>query len=257
MGGRVTITKRFVRLDADALGVLEEQRTFLRRSLEDLEHEHDAGDLEADDYETLKHDYETRLASVERTVDEGKAEFAATRAPSRRGRTALIVTGVVVFAIVCGFMVARSAGRRDASGTITGEIAKTARERNTECLSLAPKQPKDAIDCYTSVLADAPNNVEALTYRGWIRINSNDPQGVADLRQAVMADGTYPDVHAFLAIVLYRSGCVSDASAELNRLDALHPSVLIEETLKQFGLRDEIQQALTAPSTTANPCGQK
>jgi len=198
----VTVTKRIVRLDPDALAVLEEQRSFLRRSLEDLEREHRAGDLDDDDYDTLRHDYRQRLDSVDRAVDEGRAELAALRHESRPLRTTLIVCGVVVFALVCGVIVAHSAGRRDAGATITGDISQTARERNTECLSTAPTNAQAAIDCYTKGLKDAPANVEALTYRGWIRYNAGDGQGIADLRQAVMADSTYPDVHAFLAIVL-------------------------------------------------------
>ena len=249
----MTVTKRVVRLDPDALAVLEEQRSFLRRSLADLELEHDAGDLEPDDYEVLKHDYESRLASVSRAVDEGKAELATSRPATRPARTAMIVTAVVVFALVCGFVVARSAGRRDPGGSITGEITKTARERNTECLDKAQANPADAVTCYTGVLADAPNNVESLTYRGWIRITSGDTQGLTDLHQAVQADGTYPDVHAFLAIVLFRAGCVSDASNELTRLDALNPSPLITQLVTD--LRTQIKDALAAPSTTANVCG--
>jgi hypothetical protein len=248
----VPVTKPYVRLDPDALAVLEEQRDFLARSLMDLEREHEAGDLEADDYEVLKHDYEARLGSVQRAVDEGKAEFAAARTPSRSARTALIAAGVVVFAVLCGVIVARSAGRREAGASITGEITKTARERNTECLNEAQTQTAQAIACYTSVLKDAPGNVEALTYRGWIRITNGDAQGLTDLRQAVMNDSTYPDVHAFLAIVLFRAGCVSDASSELARLDALHPSPLVQQLVGD--LRTQITAALTASSTTINAC---
>jgi cytochrome c-type biogenesis protein CcmH/NrfG len=249
------VTKRVVRLDPDALAVLEEQRSFLRRSIADLEREHEAGDLDSEDYQVLKHDYESRLASVSRTVDEGKAELATSRPPARRARTALIVTAVVVFAVVCGFVVARSAGRRDPGGSITGEITKTARERNTECLNEAKAKPADAVKCYTGVLADAPNNVESLTYRGWIRFTSGDSQGLTDLRQAVTVDGTYPDVHAFLAIVLFQAGCASDAASELTRLDALNPTPLITQLVAN--LRTQIATALTAPSTTANVCGPK
>src|SRR5437016_4720174 len=126
------VTKRVVRLDPDALAVLEEQRSFLKRSLDDLEREHDAGDLEAEDYEVLKHDYEKRLASVERAVSEGKAELASARPDARPGRRAVVVTAVVLFALVCGFVVARLAGPRETGGSITGEITKTARERNIE-----------------------------------------------------------------------------------------------------------------------------
>ena len=247
------VTKRVVRLDPDALAVLEEQRSFLKRSLADLEREHEAGDLESDDYEVLRHDYESRLASVSRAVDEGKAEIATSRPPARRARTALIATAVVVFALVCGFVVARSAGRRDPGGSITGEITKTARERNTECLNEAQAKPADAVTCYTGVLADSPNNVESLTYRGWIRFTSGDTQGLSDLRQAVMVDGTYPDVHAFLAVVLFRAGCVSDAANELSRLDTLNPSPLMLQLVAD--LRTQVKDALAAPSTTTNQCG--
>ena len=246
------VTKRVVRLDTDALAVLEEQRSFLKRSLADLESEHAAGDLESDDFQVLKQDYEARLASVSRAVDEGKAELATSRPPARRARTAMIAAAVVVFALVCGFVVAQSAGRRDPGGSITGEITKTARERNTECLDQAQAKPADAVTCYTGVLADSPNNVESLTYRGWIRITSGDTQGLEDLRQAVMIDGTYPDVHAFLAVVLFRSGCVFDAANELTRLETLDPSPLVLQLVAD--LRTQIATELAAPSTTANVC---
>jgi cytochrome c-type biogenesis protein CcmI len=248
----MTVTKRVVRLDPDALAVLEEQRAFLKRSLADLEREHAAGDLDETDYDTLRRDYESRLASVARAVDEGKAEIATSRPPARPARTALIVISVLAFALVCGFVVAHSAGRRDSGASITGEITKTARERNTECLNQTQTKPTDAIACYSSVLKDAPNNVESLTYRGWIRFTSGDTQGLVDLRQAVMADGTYPDVHAFLAVVLFRAGCVSDAANELVRLDALNPSPLIQQLVA--GLRTQITATLAAPSTTVNTC---
>jgi hypothetical protein len=66
-----------------------------------------------------------------------------------------------------------------------------------------------------------------------------------------MADSTYPDVHAFLAIVLFRAGCVTDARAELTRLDTLNPSPLIAQQV--VALRAQIQQALASPASAA-PC---
>jgi tetratricopeptide (TPR) repeat protein len=247
----MTVTRGSVPLDPDALATLEEQRRFLQRSLSDLEREHDAGDLDDEDYATLKQDYEARLAVVSRAIDEGQAELAANRRPSNPARTAAVVAGVVVFALVCGFFVARAAGRRDAGNTITGDISQTARQRNTECLNEARDDSSKAVACYTSVLADAPQNVEALTYRGWVRFVSGDAQGIADLHQAVQLDVNYPDVHAFLAIVLFRAGCVTDAQAELQRLDALNPSPLIAD--QGVGLRAQVQQALADPASAA-PC---
>ena len=108
--------------------------------------------------------------SVSRAVDEGQAELAANRRPSspapdrgdRRRRRRLRV----------GLRVRRRPQPRVAAtpgNTITGDISQTARERNTQCLNEARDDPSKAVACYTSVLADAPQNVEALTYRGWIR----------------------------------------------------------------------------------------
>ena len=253
----MTDTTRVVRLDPDALAALEEQRRFLRRSLDDLELEHDAGDLDDDDYRTLKHDYTARLESVDRLVAEGRAEFAAAGRPRRRARTALVAAAVVLFAVICGVIVANQAGRRDSGATVTGELTKTARERNAECLNMARDKPVDAVKCYSAVPEDAPDNVESLTYRGWIRVLSGDNQGLTDLRQAVMVDSKYPDVHAFLAIVLFNAGCTADAANELERLDALNPSPLMQQQIDSAGLRQKINDALAAPSTTANACGQK
>ncbi|MBA2386613.1 MAG: hypothetical protein H0V69_05910, partial [Acidimicrobiia bacterium] len=51
-------------LDADALADLEEERRFLLRSLRDLDREFEAGDVERDDYDTLRDDYTVRAATV-------------------------------------------------------------------------------------------------------------------------------------------------------------------------------------------------
>jgi hypothetical protein len=47
----------------DRLAELEEERRFLLRSLTDLEREHDAGDVDDLDYETLKDGYTVRAAA--------------------------------------------------------------------------------------------------------------------------------------------------------------------------------------------------
>ena len=126
----MTVAWRTVRLDPDALATLEEQRRFLQRSLADLEREHDAGDLDDADYATLKHDYESRSPRSATPIEDGQRR--ARREPAdRRARagTAAIVGGVTVFAMLCGFFVARSAGLRDPGNTITGDITQTAHEQ--------------------------------------------------------------------------------------------------------------------------------
>ena len=142
-------------LDPDALATLEEQQRFLQGSLRDLEREHDAGDLDDVDYATLKHDYEERLGRGHARGRRGAGGVRGGRDARRaQARTAAIVAGVIVFALLCGFFVARNAGRRDPGNTITGDITQTAREQNTQCLTEARDDPSKAISCYTSVLAD-------------------------------------------------------------------------------------------------------
>ena len=55
--------------DPDAFVALEEQRDFLLGSLDDLEREHEAGDVDDVNYEVLKSDYTARAAAVDRKSD--------------------------------------------------------------------------------------------------------------------------------------------------------------------------------------------
>ena len=80
------------RLDFDELARLEEERRFLLRSLDDLEREHDAGDIDEADYHTLKDDYTRRAVTVLRAIEAGRASFAPH--PRRAGRTVIIVVGL-------------------------------------------------------------------------------------------------------------------------------------------------------------------
>ncbi len=56
----------------DRLAELEEERRYLLRSLKDLEREREAGDVDEDDYRTLKDGYTVRAASVLRQIDDGR-----------------------------------------------------------------------------------------------------------------------------------------------------------------------------------------
>ena len=66
---------------------LEEQRDFLLRSLDDLERERDAGDIEPEDYRTLRDDYTARAAAVLRAIDvhRGVGDGGAGRRDGRGG----------------------------------------------------------------------------------------------------------------------------------------------------------------------------
>ena len=64
---------------------LEEERSFLLRSLRDLDAERAAGDVDEHDYVTLRDGYTKRAADVMREIDDGRARLP-TAAPSELGR---------------------------------------------------------------------------------------------------------------------------------------------------------------------------
>ncbi len=181
-------------MNPDQLAELEEQRKFLLRSITDLDREHLYGDVDDHDYETLRDGYTARAASVLRAIEAGQAA-----APPRRQRRPLVVAawivGTVLIASVAGWLVASASGQRLPGQSITGglpgdEVAlKLAQARQ-----LLGVDPQQAIVRYQQVLDLQPDNVEAMTYKGWLIAQTASPltpTGVDLLRQAIELD---PDV---------------------------------------------------------------
>ena len=226
------------------LGALEEQRDFLLRSLDDLERERTAGDVDEHDYEALKDDYTARAAAVLRAID-AKRSPVATSAPRQPwGRTLAWVAGVVAFAAVAGVLVAQSAGRRDPGDVATGDIRQTIAERlNGAFTLLAERDFEGAIAGYDDVLEDEPTNAEALTYKAWaLWLSDQQEEGFTAMLQAATAASDYPDAHAFLAVMFFRQGLVAEAARELDLLEDLDPPPHIQELIEP--LAEEIDAAL-------------
>lgn len=205
------------RLDPDEREALEDQRDHLLASIEDLERELAAGDIDEDDYRALLDDYTARAAAVLRALDEGQPQPTAAapeERPRRSGaRTAGIVLGVLAFAVVAGFVVARAAGERGA-GTLTGNDGGV-REQLANCQPLAFRNPARGVRCYERVLEDSPDNVEALTYQGWAYIRDGRiERGRERLDRAVELDSSYPDARVFRAVVLARAGEAARSSGD-------------------------------------------
>lgn len=229
---------------------LEEQRDFLLRSLEDLERERAVGDVDEHDYATLKDEYTVRAAQVLRELEAGHSRPAATPGGQSRRRMVLVAVGVVAFAGLAGLLVSQTLGRRDAGEVVTGAIRQSPTEKlNTAGRRAASGDLVGAIELYDEVLASDPSNAEALTYKGWMQtLNGDGADGLTTLLSAATAHPTYPDVHAFLAVVFFRNGLVSQASRELDRLDALDPPPAIRDLTA--GLREQIDAAQAASAST-------
>jgi tetratricopeptide (TPR) repeat protein len=236
-------------LRPDELAALEEQRDFLLRSLDDLEREHDAGDVDEQDYASLRDDYTARAARVLRALDAHQARVATPRSSRARWRTLVTVAGVVVFALGAGVLVAQAAGRRQSGDSLTGSIRETTRQQIDAAIGVASEGDfAGAIDDLDEVLDENPDNVEALTWKGWFQYRSGDATSMQTLVDAVEVDPEFPTTHAFLAVILRDLGRPDYALRELDRLDELDPPAEVQQYVA--GLREELE-ATTATTTTA------
>jgi len=213
--------------------IREEERDFLLSSLDDLERERLAGDVTDDDYLALKESYTARAASVLRELDErnhGSSESdARTDVPSSRARPWKAIgigATVIALAVIAGIVVANMAGERLPGQTMTGSIGDgSVTSLLVEARATGMADIPRAVDLYSQVLAVEPDNVEALTYIGWLTVLSATQDqtseidvvrerfqsGLLLLRQATVVDDTYPDAHCFLGITFFRF--IDDAEA--------------------------------------------
>jgi tetratricopeptide (TPR) repeat protein len=247
------------------LAALEEQRDFLLRSLADLEAEHDVGDVDDVDYASLKDDYTARAAAVINIIDARRAAMIATRRPRRWGVVAATITAVAVMGLGAGWLVANSAGQREPGDTITGDIREStidelAKAADYTAQATAAQQAGDsdaavtafqnALDSYRAVLAQQPDNVEALTYRGWLlHVLALQAQGdialeldndsLTSIDRAVVVDPTYPDARIFRAIIFERLGRNAEAAADLDAVDSARVPPAMAEMVA--GLQARVQ----------------
>lgn len=219
------VTDRPGRLDPDALAALEEERDFLLRSLDDLEREHAAGDVDDHDYRTLKDDYTARAAAVLHAIDDGEAAFTAAKQPVSTRRRLATVAGVLLVAVLAGALVASASGRRGTGG-LTGLDVTSASNRLDDCQAFDSAGDHDeALSCYGEILDSLPANVGALTFRGWLQIREFDvDDGLDDLDQAIelAPEGTAP--YVFRASGRARAGDPVGAVADLAAFFGNDPS---------------------------------
>lgn len=234
-------------MNPDRLAALEDERRYLLRSLRDLETEHDAGDVDDTDYEILRDDYTKRAADVLRSIESGRAEAAAR---PRRRWTSSVATAAVVVAVGlgAGWLVARSSGERGTGQTMTGNDPRPGVAQSlTEARLSMGQDPLAALEAFDRVLAEEPDQAEALTYRGWLLyttlgrsdLGDASAEAIADAREslarAVAADPTYADPHCFLAIIAARvDEDTATARAEADTCLALRPPAAARAMIERF-----------------------
>ena len=218
---------------------MDEERDFWLESLDDLDDELAAGDLEPEDHRVLSRSY-TRKAAEALRGDQEQSEVSGGRG---RGKLIAVVAGLVVVGVVAGVFLARAVGSRHSGDTITGNDAVTSVPgllRNAE-ESAAAGDLAEAIDIYDQVLERSPSNPTALAYKGWfLALEGREAEAADVLADAVVAAPDYPDARAFRAILLYRTGDCFGAAGELAAFDAADPPEFISQLVETQGLRTNI-----------------
>ena len=201
------------RVDLDELARLEEERRFLLRSLDDLEREYAAGDVDEDDYATLKDGYTARAAATLRAIDAGRAALPPARS-APRGRTLVWVVAALAFAAFAGWGLAQATGTRQPGETITGgQPADEVAIALTEARALmSGGDYGGAFERFQRVVEIEPDNAEARTYTAWILVLNtrliDDPAVVeTSLSTALTAfadivadEPGYADAHCLYAV---------------------------------------------------------
>ena len=219
---------------------LADERDHLLRSLDDLDAELEAGDIEHDDYEQLRDDYVARAAALTRTIEGDGPPVTEQRAQTSWPQRLGWVLVVSVVAIAGAWAMAAFSGARGAGDTASGEIRQsTATLLADAAAAFGRGEPDRAIELYGEVLELQPSNVEALTYRGWVRYQTGDVDNAAiDFDEAVSFDAGYPDVRVFRAVAAIDRGDFALATAELEAFDAGDPTPVAQQLVEQRQLRE-------------------
>ncbi len=226
---------------------LSEEREHLLASLDDLDAERAAGDIDELDYETLRDDYTARAATLTRALDGARVKRTKRESPSVSSRLLWVASVVVVAGFAAWAMVAFS-GARGVSETASGEIrSSTVSLLNDAAAEFGQGNVDKAIELYGDVLEIEQTNVEALTYRGWIQYQSgNTAAARADFDDAVAFDPDYADVRVFRSIVALDDEDYETASAEIAAFDAANPSAIAQNLVAQRQVRERIGVARMA-----------
>ena len=211
------------------LADLEAERNFLLDSINDLDREHAAGDLDEADYAALRSDYVRRAAATLRAIETAQSEEPAelSSSPSRwrafrlvlgrrRVRLGLGIGSAICLLAAAGLFAAHLAGVRLPGQSATGSISMSqagvvAQDLSKAALEANSGSPAAAILLYDAVLAQVPDQQVALTYGGWLTrlsgLSAHSEKtvraGDAELAKAVKFHPDYADGQGLYGVALY------------------------------------------------------
>ncbi len=270
---------------------LEAERDFLLRSLEDLDSELVAGNIDPDTYRVLHDDYTARASAVIQSIADGveRRSPAGPRVPT--AMRVLTFGGIVVFAVLAAVLLAHAVGQRRPGQQITGDAqsngpSTTASPANaaTAAKAAAAAQPKsyDARIRYARALLSAgalpaavqefltaskldPTQAEPLAYAGWLtalvarQVTAQATKkelldaAATSLDRAISVDPTYPDSYVFKGLLLAQIENKQCAGAVA--LQQFLVTAPVDHPMRQ-GVLSALAQAVTAgkcPAPNSSP----
>lgn len=255
---------------------LAAEQEFLLRSLDDLEAERAAGNIDEETYRVLHDDYTARAGAVIRARS---GDGAPASMPAPRGLRILTVGGIAVFCLFAAVALARAVGDRAPGQTSTGNDQAAAPER-ADLGAAVRARPDDyvariayarsllgagdragAFEQYSEAIRIDPAQPEPYAYRGWLvalaagRLpvgtdrTALTRRAVADVEQALAADRSYPDAYAFQGVIALRF--LGDPAAAVPPLQRF--LVLVPDDHPMRSLVLSALAAATAASGTSVP----
>jgi hypothetical protein len=220
--------------DHDERWFLTDERDFLRRSLDDAQREHSAGDLSNADYTVLVNRDRRRLEEVEAELEALGPEALGPEAyqvpyamapsteasPRRSSRAEWRRVGIIAccFLIVAGAAILVTHALQGASPgqPLTGSISVPKQQLIEQQLQEATtfndeNQDLAALQLLEQVLTEDPNNPEALADAGWLQWKNGytakkvkvEQAGQKDVAKAVKLSPTFYKGHLYLGLILF------------------------------------------------------
>ncbi|HVA03795.1 MAG TPA: hypothetical protein VMU64_08595 [Acidimicrobiales bacterium] len=233
---------------------LEDERSFLLDSLEDLERERRAGDISESDFTVLRDRYTHRAAEVLRALESGEPPRALglenlaptpmstgtakdAPAPARRRRRSMLVAGsLVVVAAIASTLVVTQTGTRLPGQTVSGSVSLSRAAQLQRTLAQAETleisgNASGALRLYLEVLTQDPTQPEALAESGWLEFEAGVRSGDAAVLsraqdQEQMAERAAPGAyapHLYLGSMRLAEGNAPGAVAEFRQFLADRP----------------------------------
>jgi tetratricopeptide (TPR) repeat protein len=258
---------------------LNDERDFLLRSIDDADREHAAGDLSSEDHSLLverdRHrllQVETELASlVPEEPGQERTPYSESMDPRRSADWRRVGIIAACFMIVAGVVILvdhalspRLPGQAS-SGSITLPKAQLIEQQLDQATSLDNGgQIVPALKLYNEVLAEDPDDPQALAASGWIDWNygteGHSPTLAVTGRQleekAIRVAPSFYAGHLFLGLILYNEDHNATAAvAQFNKFLADHPATAIISAVTSAVQGAYVQAGVPVPPELATPAG--